>query len=280
MTNRREGDADGKTSANESRRNFLKTTTLVGGAAALGTVALPFVSRAEAEQLTPRQVPLAGMAKMPGKANHWYVPASDRRCTGAISASSYNRSIEIDSGDYVTIECLTHQAGDDPARMIKGDPGAESVYHWTREQKNVDRRGAGPMDARQRRRGGLWRAHPDRTGRVAGRRAGRRARSAHPGDAAARLRQCDQYRGSAFGTNWRPMGLSLPRLRRSRKPREIVTIYELESDGEPGLGTASPQLPLGPVHGSERVVHSIYDYPGLVVDPEKIESDDEACCQT
>jgi len=33
------------------------------------------------------------------------------------------------------------------ARMIEGDPGAESVFHWTRDKKNVDRRGAGPIDA-------------------------------------------------------------------------------------------------------------------------------------
>jgi hypothetical protein len=62
----------------ESRRTFLKTTTLVGGAVAIGSVASPFVSRAEAQELTPRQVPLSGMNAMPGKANHWYVPASDK----------------------------------------------------------------------------------------------------------------------------------------------------------------------------------------------------------
>ena len=30
---------------------------------------------------------------------------------------------------------------------IAGDPGAESVFHWTAQRKNIDRRGAGPMDA-------------------------------------------------------------------------------------------------------------------------------------
>src|SRR6202044_1590480 len=54
---------------------------------------------------------------------------------------------EIDSGDTITIETLTQHASDDPARMITGDPGAESVFHWTKDAKNVDRRGAGPMDA-------------------------------------------------------------------------------------------------------------------------------------
>ena len=31
--------------------------------------------------------------------------------------------------------------------MIDGDPGAESVFHWTADAQGVDRRGAGPMDA-------------------------------------------------------------------------------------------------------------------------------------
>lgn len=32
------------------------------------------------------------------------------------------------SGDTVDIEMLSHHAGDDPARMIDGDAGVESVY--------------------------------------------------------------------------------------------------------------------------------------------------------
>jgi hypothetical protein len=52
--------------------------------------------------------------------------------------------VEIDPGDFVTIEALTHHAGDDWDRMIKGDPGAESVYLWTKDKKGVNRRGAGP----------------------------------------------------------------------------------------------------------------------------------------
>ena len=133
--------------ADESRRDFLKTATLVGGSAALGSIASPLISRAEAQELTPRQMPLPGMATMPGKANHWYVPASDKTVHWGYFSKKLTPLIEIDSGDYATIECLTHQAGDDPERMINGDPGTESVYHWTKDKKNVDRRGAGPMDA-------------------------------------------------------------------------------------------------------------------------------------
>jgi acetamidase/formamidase len=53
----------------------------------------------------------------------------------------------VKSRDLVTIETLTHHAYDDHARMIAGDPGAESVFGGSREAKNVNRRGAGPIDA-------------------------------------------------------------------------------------------------------------------------------------
>jgi hypothetical protein len=53
-------------------------------------------------------------------------------------------ALEVCSGDYVTVETLTHHANDDAERMIDGDPAAEAVYRWTAEGKVVDRRGAGP----------------------------------------------------------------------------------------------------------------------------------------
>jgi len=36
--------------------------------------------------------------------------------------------LTVASGDTVDIEMLSHHAGDDPARMIDGDAGVESVY--------------------------------------------------------------------------------------------------------------------------------------------------------
>ena len=80
----------------ESRRSFLKTTTLAGGAAALGSIASPFISRAEAQELTPRQMPLPGMATMPGKANHWYVPASDKTVHWGYFSKKLTPLIEIE----------------------------------------------------------------------------------------------------------------------------------------------------------------------------------------
>ena len=56
-------------------------------------------------------------------------------------------ALTVRSGDRATIETLTHHAADDYERMIAGDPGAESVYLWTRERKAVARRGAGRTEA-------------------------------------------------------------------------------------------------------------------------------------
>lgn len=30
----------------------------------------------------------------------------------------------------MTVEMITHHAGDDPDKMINGDPGVESIYEW------------------------------------------------------------------------------------------------------------------------------------------------------
>ena len=38
---------------------------------------------------------------------------------------------------------MTHHAYDDYERMIKGDPGVESIYYWDKTRKGVHRRGAG-----------------------------------------------------------------------------------------------------------------------------------------
>ena len=42
--------------------------------------------------------------------------------------------LEVNSGDYVTIEAVTHHAGDDVERIVKGDPGVESIYLWTKDK--------------------------------------------------------------------------------------------------------------------------------------------------
>src|SRR5271154_184397 len=81
------------------------------------------------------------------RANHYVVPATAETVHWGYFSRALKPVLSVESGDFVTIEALTHHAYDDHTRMIAGDPGAESVFQWTRDKKNVDRRGAGPIDA-------------------------------------------------------------------------------------------------------------------------------------
>lgn len=82
-----------------------------------------------------------------GRTNHYLVPVTADTVHWGYFSRGLKPVLSVDSGDFVTIETLTHHANDDSARMIAGDPGAESVFRWTKDTKNVDRRGAGPLDA-------------------------------------------------------------------------------------------------------------------------------------
>jgi hypothetical protein len=115
------------------RRSFLKSAlAATGGAAALTAGSASLVEPAAAQTVTARQ----------GKPNHHYVPATADTVHWGYFSKLLKPVVEIDSGDYVTIETLTHHANDDAERMVKGDPGAESVYLWTKDKKGVNRRGA------------------------------------------------------------------------------------------------------------------------------------------
>src|SRR6201984_11121 len=114
------------------RRSFLKSAFVATGGAAALTAAGPLVSPA-----APKTA-----AAGAGRPNHHYVPATAETVHWGYFSKLLKPAVEIDSGDYVTIETLTHHANDDAERMIKGDPGAESVYLWTKDRKGVNRRGA------------------------------------------------------------------------------------------------------------------------------------------
>ena len=77
------------------------------------------------------------------KPSYHHLPANADTVHWGYFSKLLKPKIEVHSGDFVTIETLTHQASDDAERMIQGDPGAESVYLWTKEKKGVMRRGAG-----------------------------------------------------------------------------------------------------------------------------------------
>ena len=204
------------------------------------------------KSLTPHQVPLGKLPDPSGKSHHWYVPASDRTVHWGYFSKQLQPVVEIASGDYLTLECLTHQAGDDPARMIQGDPGCRERLSLDprAEERAPPRRRTHGCRQRRRRRAGC--AHPDRTGTRAGRCARRRARSAHRGDVSARLRQrglprqCFRYQSGG------QLGLSLSRPAGGAEAARGRDHLRARCRRWQGLRTAALQLPLGSVHGSGR----------------------------
>ena len=79
---------------------------------------------------------------------HHHLPANADTVHWGYFSKNLKPQLDVESGDFVTIETLTHQASDDHERMIAGDPGAESVYLWTKDRKGVARRGAGEGDGK------------------------------------------------------------------------------------------------------------------------------------
>ncbi len=220
-----------------------------------------------APDLTPRLAPLVARWKASSRAKHWYVPASNKTVHWGYFSKNQPPIVEIASGDYLTLECLTHAAGDDPERMIAGDPGAESVFRWTKDEKAVQRRGAGPMDAPNGAGGGLG-VHI-LTGPVA-------VKGAEPGDV-LEVRILDmvprpsgnpRHKKKTFGSNaaahW---GFHYHDLIEDPKPREVVTIYQVEGRGASGWAQALYNYRWGPVTDPDGVEHRLYDYPGLLMDP-------------
>ena len=208
-----------------------------------------------------------------GEQRHHHLSVEAARVHWGYFSRSLPPQIEINSGDTITIETLTQHASDDPERMITGDAGAESVFRWTRDAKNVDRRGAGPMDASVYGRGaGEGFGVHICTGPVA-------VKDAQPGDVlevrildiVPRPSRNPDFEGQVFGSSvaaW--WGYHYDELLAEPKPREAVTIYEIfaarRSDEAPHARALysyrwEPQTdPFG-------VVHATYDYPGVPVVP-------------
>jgi len=158
--------------------------------------------------------------------------------------------------------------------MIRGDPGAESVFHWDRHQKGVDRRGAGPMEPTLFGRGaGEGLGVHICTGPVA-------VEGAEPGDILeVRIldvlpRPCanPRYEGKCFGSNaaaW--WGFHYNDLLTEPKPREVITIYEIDASGGTTWAQAVYSFRWTPQTDPFGVVHEIIDYPGVPVDHRTVE---------
>ena len=138
-----------------------------------------------------------------------------------------------------------------------------------KDKKNVDRRGAGPMDASLFGRGaGEGLGVHICTGPVA-------IRGAEPGDV-LEVRIVDmkprpsanpEFAGKTFGSNaaaW--WGYHYKDLLTEPKEREVVTIYEIDARGERNWAKAVYNYRWTPQTDPFGVVHKIIDYPGVPVD--------------
>jgi acetamidase/formamidase len=252
-------DSDRQPEVDAGRRSFLKGALTLGGvAASMGTVGISSVGDAQAQP---------GIVS--GTRNHYYVPATDKTVHWGYFSKLLKPLVEINSGDFVTMEVLTHHANDDAERMVKGDRGAESVFYWDRQRKGVDRRGRGPMQPTLFGRGaGEGLGVHICTGPVA-------VRGAAPGDVlevrivdvAPRPCANPQYKGKSFGSNaaaW--WGFHYKDLLTEPKPREVITIYELDASGEKNWARAVYSFKWTPQTDPFGVVHKTIDYPGVPVD--------------
>jgi acetamidase/formamidase len=206
--------------------------------------------------------------------NHVFVPATPATVHWGYFSRSLPPVVTVEPGDFVTIETLTHHAYDDHARMIAGDPGAEAVFYWTKDAKSVDRRGAGPVDTSILGRGaGEGFGVHLCTGPVY-------VRGAEPGDVIevrildVKPRGCRNpaFAGSAFGSNaaaW--WGFHYNDLLTEPKPREVITIYEIDAAGGRNWARAVYNYRWVPQTDPFGVVHPTIDYPGVPVDHRLVE---------
>ncbi|WP_102959942.1 acetamidase/formamidase family protein [Mangrovicella endophytica] len=259
-----------KEELNVERRSFLKSSFAAGGgAAALAAGGLSLVTPALAQ---------ASAAKRPGAPAYHYLPANADTVHWGYFSKKLKPQVEIDPGDIVTIETLTHHAGDDLERMVTGDEGAESVFLWTKDKKGVDRRGAGPTDPKVYKKGsGEGMGVHIMTGPVY-------VRGAEPGDILeVRILDCaprpsanPEFKGKSFGSNaaanW---GFHYNDMLDGAK-REVVTIYEVDATGGRSWAQAVYNFKWVPQVDPFGVMHETIDYPGVPVDHSKTQRNYDA----
>ena len=242
-----------------ARRRFIQG--IIASTAALGHLGAPSLAYAQTELKR-------------STINHYHIPATDQTVHWGYFSKSLKPLVEVESGDFVTIETVTHHAYDDYERMIKGDPGVESIYYWDKTRKGVHRRGAGPENASLFGRGaGEGLGVHICTGPVA-------ITGAEPGDILEvrildlKPRPCANaaYKGKSFGSNaaaW--WGFHYNDLLEEPKPREVITIYEVDTTGERDWAKALYNFRWVPQTDPFGVVHKTIDYPGVPVDHSKVQ---------
>jgi acetamidase/formamidase len=171
--------------------------------------------------------------------------------------------LKVQSKDYVTMDLITHHAGDDYDRMIKGDPGIESIYRWSTTEQGISNRGPGVHVL---------------TGPVY-------ICGAEPGDLLEvkildlKLKPSGNpmYKGKTFGSNaaaW--WGFHYNNLSQNPKPREVITIYEMDATGSRNYAKAAYNFRWTPQTTPDGKQHPTIDYPGIIVDHDTVEENADA----
>lgn len=244
-----------------SRRNFMQGS-IAGAMLSAGSAGSAGIANLASAQAQPTK----------STVSHYHVPANSETVHWGYFSKKLKPVIEVNSGDFVTIETATHHAYDDYERMIQGDPGLESIFYWDKKRKGVNRRGAGPEDASLFGRGaGEGLGVHICTGPVA-------VRGAAPGDILelrildVKPRACanPKFPGRSFGSNaaaW--WGFHYNDLLEEPKQREVITIYEVDATGERDWAQAVYNFRWVPQTDPFGVVHKTIDYPGVPVNHAK-----------
>lgn len=198
---------------------------------------------------------------------HYKLPATPENVHWGFFSKTIKPSLILKSGDRATIDTITHHANDDYDRMIKGDAEAEALFRWTETEKTIFRRGAGPISGYLKHGSGEGLGVHLLTGPVA-------IEGAEPGDVLeVRILDIyprpstnpefkDRFFGSNPSANW---GYQYHDLIEEPKPREVVTIYELDMSS-PASVSAVYSYQWTPQIDPDGIVHPTIDYPGVHVD--------------
>lgn len=193
---------------------------------------------------------------------HFRLSASPETVHWGYFSKNLSPVMTVNSQDYVTVETITHHAGDDYKRMIAGDDAIEEIYHWTEDEQAVSNRGPGVHIMT----GPIY---------ICG---------AEPGDL-LEVRTIDleprasanpEYQGKAFGSNagaW--WGFHYDHLTEEPSPREVITLYDVDLTGERDWAEAVYRYRWTPQTTPDGEVHERIDYPGIVVDHDTINKVDE-----
>jgi acetamidase/formamidase len=225
---------------------------LIGGIT--GILPMPFKSGS----LPPAIAATASCQKSAATSSHYKLAANAKTVHWGFFSKNLAPALTVHSKDFVTIETITHHAGDDYDRMIKGDPGIESIYKWTTNEKSIENRGPGVHIMT----GPIY---------VCG---------AEPGDIlevkildlAPRPSGNPKYKGKAFGSNaaaW--WGFHYKDMSTDPKPREVITIYEVDPTGSRNWAKAVYNYRWTPQVTPDGKTHTTIDYPGIIVDHNKVQ---------